>query len=95
MAQQVRNPTRAPYGLVSRSCSVGYGSGIEARCGIGHRSIVDLVLLWLWCRPAAADPNRPLTWELPYPASKALKKKKKSEQTREKLYQIPQIFKGS
>ena len=24
------------------------------------------VLLWLWCRPAAAVPIQPLSWELPY-----------------------------
>ena len=22
-------------------------------CGVGHRCSLDLVLLWLWCRPAA------------------------------------------
>ena len=28
--------------------------------------VKDPVLLWLWCRPAAAAPIRPLVWELPY-----------------------------
>ena len=37
----------------------------------------DPVLLWLWCRLAAAALIRPLTWELPYAAQVALKKKKK------------------
>ena len=30
--------------------------------GLAHW-VKDLVLLWLWCRPAAAAPVRPLAWE--------------------------------
>ena len=33
-------------------------------CGVGGRHGLDLVLLWLWCRPAAVAPIRPLAWEL-------------------------------
>ena len=33
--------------------------------GVGRRRGLDLVLLWLWCRPSAAAPIRPLAWELP------------------------------
>ena len=29
------------------------GSGVSLSCGIGHRSGLDPVLLWLWCRLAA------------------------------------------
>ena len=36
-------------------------------------------MLWLWCRPVAADLIRPLTWEPPYAAGMALKRKKKKE----------------
>ena len=32
----------------------------------------DLVLPWLWCRPAAETPIQPLAWELPYAAAVAL-----------------------
>ena len=32
--------------------------------GAGHRRGLDLALLWLWCRPAAAAAIRPLAWEL-------------------------------
>ena len=32
------------------------------------------MLLWLWCRPAAAAPIQPLAWELPYATCAALKK---------------------
>ena len=46
------------------SHSVGLGSGIAMSCGIGHRLGSDLVLLWLWCRPAATAPIWTLAWEL-------------------------------
>ena len=32
----------------------------------------DLALLWLWCRPAAAAPIRPLAGELPHVVPAAL-----------------------
>ena len=43
-------------------------------CSRRHSS--DLVLLWLWCRPAAAAPIWPLTWEPPYSVGAALKRQK-------------------
>ena len=45
-------------------------------CGIGHRLGSDLVLLWLWRRPAAIALIRPLVWEPPYAADVALEKTK-------------------
>ena len=45
--------------------------------GVGRRCNLDLVLLWLWYRPAATAPIQPLTWEPPYPADEALKRQKK------------------
>ena len=33
--------------------------------GVGRRRGSDPVLLWLWCRPAAVAPIRPLAWEPP------------------------------
>ena len=56
-------------------------------CGVGHRCGLDpaLVLLWLWCRPAAVAPIRPLAWEPPYAAGVALKRQKdKKEKERKK-----------
>ena len=53
------------------------GSGAAMSCGVGRRRSVDLVLLWLWYRPAAAGPIRPLDWELAYATGVALKTKKK------------------
>ena len=67
MAQQVGNPhsVRENVGLIPESC------GVARRCSL------DPMLLWLWCRPAAAVPIQRLAWELPFAAAVALKKKKK------------------
>ena len=46
-------------------------------CGVGRRHGWDPMLLWLWCRPAAAGPIQPLAWELWYATHVALKKLKK------------------
>ena len=35
--------------------------------------VMDLALLWLWCRLAAVASIRPLAWEPPYAAGVALK----------------------
>ena len=47
--------------------------------GAGHSCGLDLVLLLLWCRPAATAPIQPLAWELPYAMGVALKKTKKKD----------------
>ena len=47
-------------------------------CGVGCRHGSDSALLWLWCRPEATAPIRPLAWELPYAMGVALKKKRKA-----------------
>ena len=39
---------------------------ISQNCGVGHRCILDPVLLRLWCKPAAAAPIQRLAWECPY-----------------------------
>ena len=56
-------------------------------CGVGHRHGSDPTLLWLWCRPAAVAPIRPLAREPPYATIAALKvqntkKKKKKKEKR-------------
>ena len=43
---------------------------------------LNLALLWLWCRLAAATLIPPLAWELPYAAGMALKEKKKRRRRR-------------
>ena len=44
--------------------------------GVGCRHGLDPALLWLWCRPAATAPIRPLAWEPPYATGTALEKAK-------------------
>ena len=49
-------------------------------CGVGCRCGSDLVLLWLWHRPAAVAPMRPLAWgKPPYTTGAALKREKKKK----------------
>ena len=45
-------------------------------CGVGCRHSSDSALLWLWGRPAARAPIRPLAWESPYATGAALEKAK-------------------
>ena len=45
---------------------------------------LDLALQWLWYRPAAVAPIRPLTWELPYAASATLKRQKTKKRKKKK-----------
>ena len=55
-------------------------------CGVGRRRGSDPTLLWLWRRPVAVAPIRPLVWEPPYAVRAALemvKKKKKEEKKKE------------
>ena len=44
-------------------------------CGVGRRSGSDPAMLWLWPKPAATAPIRPLAWEPPYAEDAALKSK--------------------
>ena len=41
--------------------------------------VKDLVLLWLWHRPAAAVLIRPLAWELSFASGSALKKEREKK----------------
>ena len=62
-------------------------------CGVGCGRGWDLVLLWLWRRPAAVAPIRPLAWEPLYAVraaqemAKRQKKKKKKKQKVKKQQQ--------
>ena len=40
-------------------------------CGVGCSRDSGLMLLWLWYRPVATAPIRPLAWEPPYAAGAA------------------------
>ena len=48
-------------------------------CGVGCRCSSDLVLLWLWHKPAAAALIRPLAWEPHIPQVQPLKPAKKKK----------------
>ena len=52
---------------------------------VGSRCGLDLTLLWLWHRPAAVPPIRPLAWETPYVAGAALKRQKDKNKTKQNL----------
>ena len=49
-------------------------------CGMGHSCGSDLVLLWLWHRPAAVALTWALAWEPPYAVGVAQKRKKKKKE---------------
>ena len=52
--------------------------------GVGRGHGLDPVLLWLWHRPAATAPTRPLAWERPCAASTAPKRPKQKQKQKQK-----------
>ena len=48
-------------------------------CGVGHRRVSDLALLWIWPRLAATASIRPQAWEPAYAVGAALEKIKKKK----------------
>ena len=50
-------------------------------CDVGHRCSSDPALLWLWYRPVATAPIRPLAWKPPYATGAALKSKRQKKKT--------------
>ena len=53
-------------------------------CGVGHRSSLDLALLWLWHRLVATAPIRSLAWEHPYATGSSPRKGKKAKRQKKK-----------
>ena len=60
-------------------------------CGGGCRRGSDPMLLWLWHRPEAATPIRPLAWEPPYAAGVALEKARKNK-TKNCFWSSPELL---
>ena len=58
---------------------MGSRSGAAVSCGVGRRRDTDPELLWLWGRPVATAPIRPLAWEPPYAEGIALEKAKRQK----------------
>ena len=56
-------------------------------CGVGCRYGLDAALLWLWRRPAATAPIRPLAWEPPYAIEVAQEMAKRQKKKKE-VYNI-------
>ena len=48
-------------------------------CGVVCRLSSDPELLWLWRRPVATAPIRPIAWEPPYAVGTALEKAKRQK----------------
>ena len=59
---------------------MGGGSGVAMSCGVGCSRGSDPTLLWLYHRLAAVAPVQPLSGELPYATSVALKNKNKKKE---------------
>ena len=55
-------------------------------CGVGCRRGSDPALLWLWRRPVATAPIRPLAWEPPYAmgAAQEMAKRQKNKTKQKK-----------
>ena len=53
-------------------------------CGVGRRRGLDLMLLWLWRRPATTAQIRPLAWESPYAMGAAQEKTKRQKDQKKK-----------
>ena len=48
--------------------------GVAVSCGVAHRCGLDLALLWLWHRLAAAALIPLLAWDCPYATGVALRR---------------------
>ena len=78
MAQRLTNPIKNHEVAVSIPGLVQWvkDPAFALSCGVDQRRDSDPSLLWLWCRPVATAPIRPLAWEPPYAMGVTLEKTK-------------------
>ena len=70
---------------------MGWGSDIATSWGVGCRHSLDLAFLWLWCRPVATAPIRPLAWEPPYASGAALEKAKRQKKKKKRKKRMDKL----
>ena len=55
---------------------------------VGCRGSSDPMLLWLWCKPAAATPIPSLAQELPHTTGMAINKKRKKNEVNHVVHEL-------
>ena len=80
MAQWLTNPTRN-HEIAGLVPALAQCVKDPVSCSVGCRHGSDPELLWLWRRPVATAPIRPLAWEPPYAVGAAQEKTKRQKQT--------------